>query len=484
MKLILLLVVPLLLLASTFHTPQIIKDNSAAVVKIFNYAIEPNYYIPWNMKNQTASTGSGVVIENRLILTAAHVVSNNTYLQVQKSSDSKKYIAHVKWIAHDADLALLELEDDTFFTDTKAIKIGELPKRQDGVAVYGYPTGGSQISITQGIISRIELTTYVHSSVGLLAIQIDAAINPGNSGGPAFNQDGEIVGITMQGIPSSNGIGYIVPVPIIKHFLKDIEDNKYDGFPEDGIYIEHMENSDLKHHYKTENQSGILVTSVIKNSPAEGILKTGDVILKIDNHIIADDNTVKADGLERVLSAYIVQKHFIGESVSFDIIRDGKKKNIQLELKPSKSIIPLEHEVRPKYYIFGGVVFMPLTQNFLKSWGKKWRKDAPLEFLYQLYHAALTKDAKKEIVFIKTILPDRINAGYTINNQIVESVNGVSINTFNDLVNLIEKSKNDVKIVTSFGSTIILDKQKALKAERQLLNHYAIKEKMYLRESK
>src|SRR5438477_12889374 len=103
-----------------------------------------------------------------------------------------------------------------------------LPDAKDPVVVYGYPTGGTSLSVTKGIISRIEFTGY-NLSVPGLRIQIDAAINPGNSGGPA------VVGEEMAGIAFSRlgggtqNIGYIIPSEEIELFLKDIADGKYDG---------------------------------------------------------------------------------------------------------------------------------------------------------------------------------------------------------------------------------------------------------------
>ncbi|MFC2073803.1 S1C family serine protease, partial [Campylobacterota bacterium] len=234
MKYFLLMLLPLLLCANSFHTEEESKLNSSAVVKVFSYSVSPNYSKPWNPGSSKSGTGSGVIIDGNMILTAAHVVSDVTYIEVQKHEDPKKFFAHVKWMAHDADLALLEVEDDTFFKGTVAKKLGTTPKRQEGVAVYGYPQGGNKISITQGIISRIEFTQYVHSYVELLTIQIDAAINPGNSGGPAFNSKGEIVGIAIQSLADSNNIGYIAPVNVIQHLFDDIQDGKYDGMPNDG----------------------------------------------------------------------------------------------------------------------------------------------------------------------------------------------------------------------------------------------------------
>ncbi len=481
MKKILLVILPFVLSASSFHTEKVIKDNNSAVIKIYTHSIKPNYYLPWLSGEQESSTGSGVIIDNNLILTAAHVVSDATYLEVQKSTDPKKYFARVKWIAHDADLALLEVEDNDFFIHTKAIKLGSMPKRQDGVAVYGYPEGGSQISITQGVISRIEHSTYVHSKLDLLTIQIDAAINPGNSGGPAFNKKGEIVGIAMQGLLSSNSIGYIVPTPIIKHFLKDIEDTVYDGFPDDGTYIQSMENIDLKKHYAMEGRTGLLITQIIKNNSVDGYLRREDVILEIDGHTVADDGSVKTDGLERISANYLIRKHFVEETINIKILRQGKEKLITVPLKKMTSIIPFEHDLLPRYYIFGGMVFIPLTKNYLHAWGKDWKQDAPMNLLYQVSFIDFTDTRQKEVIFLKDLLPDKINSGYDAYHELIKEVNGVSIYSLDDLVKQIETAKKEVKILTSHGKIYILNKKRALNAEKRIFENYGIKKKSYLR---
>ncbi len=476
----LLLILPLFMFASDFHTDKIIEKNSAAVIKIFSYAVTPNYYVPWSMHGQSASTGTGVVIKGNQILTAAHVVSNATYLEVQKSLDPKKYFAEVKWIAHDADLALLEVKDEIFFEKITPMTIGSLPKRQDGVAVYGYPTGGTQISITKGIVSRIEQTVYVHSAIDFLSIQIDAAINPGNSGGPAFNKSGEIVGIAMQGMTLSNSIGYIIPTPIIKHFLKDIEDGRYDGFPDDGVYIQEMENRALKQYYKTQKRSGVLVTSIIQGSSADGYLKPDDVILEVDGHAIADDNSISTQEIKKVSTNYAIKKHFIGEEVHFKILRQGKVLEVAMPLKGHVSKIPFEHEKMPRYYIFAGMVFTPLTQNYLGAWGKDWDKKAPVDFLYAFRHADITKSDDQEIVVLQGALYNKINAGYSPSNEIVKSVNGTEIHSLTDLAKIIDESSETVVVKTYTSSVYIIDVKEAQKVEQQILTQYRVSKKSHL----
>ena len=195
--------------------------------------------------------------------------------------------------------------------------------------------GGDTLSITKGVVSRIEHQPYVHSSITLLAGQIDAAINPGNSGGPVI-VDGKIVGVVMQGIPSSQNIGYMVPAPIIKHFFEDLSDEQLDGFPNLGVYMQYMENPDIREKYTMPvNITGVLVNQVIPGSSADGIIQPGDVILSIDDSPIANDGTVEFRAKERTNLAYIVQKHQIGDDLNLKILRNGKVQNLSVNLSSS-----------------------------------------------------------------------------------------------------------------------------------------------------
>jgi len=479
---ILLLIIPIIVWGSTFHDEEKIKTISSSVVKIFTVSVKPNYYQPWQMRAQKFSTGSGVIIKDNLILTAAHVVSNGVYLEVKKSSNPKKFIAHVKWISHDADLALLEVEEKSFFQNTRPLNIGSMPRRQDGVAVYGYPRGGNEISITQGIISRIEQTVYVHSDFDLLSLQIDAAINPGNSGGPVFDQEGNIIGIAMQSLSSADNIGYLVPTPIIKHFLDDIKDGQYDGFPDDGLYIQSMENQNLKTHYQMKGRTGVLVTKVVPRSSSDGYIQKDDVLLSIDGVNVADDATVLIEGNGRVAANYLIRSHHINEDFEVTLLRNAKVLHIKVPSKALVSLIPFEHDKLPRYYIFGGVVFMPLSKNYLFEWGHSWGQKAPIRFVDIMRNANVPSEEHKEIVFVHSVLADRENAGYDLSHAIVTKVNGVKVDSFNTLVNAIEKSKSkDIKISLQGGSIIILNKDKAQAANERLLQRYGIKDSSYLK---
>ncbi|KAL5654412.1 hypothetical protein ACJX0J_033731, partial [Zea mays] len=140
-----------------------------------------------------------------------------------KRGSDTKYLATVLAIGTECDIAHLTVNDDEFWEGVSPIEFGTIPVLQDAVTVVGYPIGGDTISVTSGVVSRIEILSYVHGSTELLGLQIDAAINSGNSGGPTFNDRGKCVGIAFQSLKheDAENICYVIPTPVITHFIED-----------------------------------------------------------------------------------------------------------------------------------------------------------------------------------------------------------------------------------------------------------------------
>lgn len=269
-----------------------------AVVKIFAVSSSPNYFLPWQNKAQREVTGSGFVISGRRILTNAHVVADQTHMMVRKHGSPIKYHAHIEAVGHECDLALVRVHDDEFWEGMLELELGDIPFLQESVAVVGYPQGGDNISVTGGVVSRVEPTRYVHGAAHLMAIQIDAAINPGNSGGPALMED-KVVGVAFQNLANAENIGYIIPVPVIKHFLADVEETgDYIGFCSLGITCQSTENVQLREHLKMPaGLTGVLVNKIHPLTDTSRCLKRDDVILAFDGTPIANDGTGSASHL-------------------------------------------------------------------------------------------------------------------------------------------------------------------------------------------
>lgn len=448
-----------------------------AMVKIFTVSASPNYYAPWRVHDPNQVTGSGCVIGGKMIITNAHVVSNAKFIQVQPYGDADRYNAQVKYMAHEVDLAILEVEDKGMFRDVRPLKLGKLPDTLDDVLVYGFPTGGTTLSITKGVLSRIEYQSYSHSRGLFLAGQIDAAINPGNSGGPVI-KGGKIVGITMQkavqrGVENT---GYMIPTPVIKHFLKDIRDGAYDGFPLVGFSYQDLESPALRTKYKMgQKQTGVLVTHVNWNSAAQGILKQGDVLLSVDGHEVANDGTVEFRKNERTDFIYYVHAHQLGEDLKLRVLRDGSEREMTVRLAvtagDAKMIDSYAYDTEPDFFVYGGFLFMPITENYLCTW-----KNCAAPERISIYLSKKPTEKKRDMVVIVRALPDDINKGYhSLNNFVVDRINGLEYVDFEDFYNKVMGLPGEfITFTDDVKRQVVINRSEAAEAHQRIMQDYRI----------
>jgi len=352
-----------------------------AVIKVFATIQEPDFENPWQMGGVQQATGSGVVIGGKKILTAAHVVADQTFLQVQKTdiNDPELRPARVFAVSHECDLALLELEadDPTFYQGIDPMDIGELPHLRDKVYVAGFPVGGEELSITEGVVSRIEGQPYEHSQHVLLAVTVDAAINAGNSGGPVFSTDSKLIGIAFQAMVGAENTGHIIPPPVIRHFLEGVNragPENYLGFPSLGVEVQHLLNPLLRQHFgMAADQSGVLVTNTIWGNSAHKILQKGDVVLAMGKtnggkKKIANNGTIPYGDSHRVDFLIDVTLFQCGEKLHLSVLREKKVVDVTLTLQPQFDLVPLaQHDILPPYYVYCGMVFQLLSLDYISN---------------------------------------------------------------------------------------------------------------------
>ncbi|WP_243748836.1 S1C family serine protease [Pseudomaricurvus alcaniphilus] len=457
-----------------------VEQLKDAVVKIHTTSTPPDYFTPWRLLNASQGSGSGAVISGKRILTNAHVVADATYIQAQKHGDPKKYLARVAFVSHEADLAILEVEEASFFDGLRPLAIGKLPAPLQEVSVFGYPFGGTTLSITRGVLSRVEHQYYAHGSGYLLAGQIDAAINPGNSGGPVI-VDNRIVGVVMQANTSGSAenLGYFVPPSVIRHVLKDAEDGVHDGFPRLGFRTQDLDSPAMRRLYGVENQSGgMLVVDVFDGSAADGKLLPGDVILAIDGFAIADDSSIEFTRNLRTNYKYALDQYHHGDRVELRLVRAGQRLTIDLTVdRPPRHyslVVPEQFEQQPQYLIYGGVVFVPLNMNLIKRWGRDWHRKAPVDFL-EARNQRSTEQRRQLVVALKVLAAD-VNLGYhDWKNWLIESVNDVPIADFNQFCQWVTSEPREF---TAFrdarGYQMVIDHADAVASEAVVLERYRV----------
>lgn len=424
----------LMLLAGSTHGAD--GDVRTSIVKILTTHRFPDLTKPWTRDPAKKSSGTGVVIAGKRILTNAHVVRYASQIYVQAYQSDSKIPAKLIAMASGIDLAILELEDDSFFESRPAVAFAEqLPQTKDGVSVYGYPLGGDELSITEGIVSRIEFVGYYRNTLGL-RIQVDAALNPGNSGGPGM-KDGKLMGLVFSGIRQADNIGYLIPTEEINLFLEDVADGKYDGKLRMFTELQTTENKALRARLDMDESLGGVIVQQPADSTHESVLREWDVITKIGDHDIDREGKVQIANDLRLHFMYLIPKVAQDAKIPLTILREGQSLDVQLQLRIDRNLLlkPLKNTY-PSYFILGPFVFSVATQDLVERLGRLETlltlRQSPM--IYRRADECAFEDEQMVIVASR-MFPHEISKGYDDPIlHVVDRVNGVQIKNLAHLI--------------------------------------------------
>ncbi len=277
---------------------------------------------------EVPALGSGfIVTDDGLVITNEHVIRNASKIKVTLP-DSREFDAEIIASDPDYDLAVLKINGRDLpyaeLGDSDSLIIGEWV-----IAIgnpFGYLLEDAHPSVTVGVISALHRSIKTGGEVsGVYAdmIQTDAAINPGNSGGPLVNALGQVIGVNTFIITKSGGsmgMGFAIPINRVKFILSEVK--KYGRIRQIWIGLALQEITPLiARSLDLESTSGVIVAQVERGSPAERAgIKLGDVIVEV--------NGVKIRNIDSAKKAIFGSK--IGDSLSFVLIRDGKRKEVKL----------------------------------------------------------------------------------------------------------------------------------------------------------
>jgi S1-C subfamily serine protease len=454
---------------------------SASVVHVQVYRSAFDWSMPWRQKAVQGALGSGFLIDGGRIVTNAHVVADARQILVRRPDQANPRIATVEAVAHDCDLAVLRVEDSGFGEGLEPLALGELPRTGTQVLTYGFPLGGQDVSSTAGIVSRVEMRGYVHSGPDAhLVVQTDAAINPGNSGGPVV-QEGRVVGVAFQGFPGFDNMGFFIPIPIVRHFLEDLEDGTYHGFPDSGLETSAL----LSPAYRRERglpagSSGVVVNRVVPGSTAEGVVEPGDVLLEVDGQRIANDGTIGI-GDARVTFQTLFDARQVGDTVRLGVWRGDRE--VELTATARRVLrydgMRNRYDVAPRYVVHAGLVFMPLEAELLKMFGRNWAQNANRDLVWhQLFREAeRPEEADREVIVLVRILPHSVNSQMAWGGPVaVEAINGLPIRSLEDVVRAFDTGEGRFDEIVFEGDAGIeaLDREQARAAHEEILQQYAI----------
>lgn len=423
-----------------------------SVVKLFCRELKPNYSMPWTTKRQHSSTSTAIVhsLGERLLLTNRHCVAHASCVEVRKRGDDQKYEAEVLARGVDCDLALLTVRDEAFWACGLAAQefCEDVPALFAEVVCVGYPTGGDNLCVTKGVVSRVDYEENADPWRNRLVVQIDAAVNPGNSGGPALIDDGTCVGVAYQSLKdgSTENIGFIIPVSVVAKFLRAWRRGggasppagealsgapaRVTSFGHGRFSVQKLENAGMRRALgMRDGQRGVLVKGVDPTAPNAEALREGDVILELDGVPIGNDGCVPfgcgSTKHDRVPFPYLAVDKFVGDSLEARVLRDGAEQSCSLRLCAVEPLVPFEKEAPwlLDYVVVGGLVFVVLSQQYLRAtFGEKWRKEG-CNGLREIMDSKVREFVDEQVVVLSYVLAHTVNLGFQeIRNTRLESL--------------------------------------------------------------
>jgi len=491
MKRCLFLVVPILMIMLLGDAGRAELTNSrieTQVLRIFATKRAGYYHKPWKSPDFIQVKGSAFFFSDEklfpgqrgLILTNAHAVALAQSIKISNGKEKRRYDVNLVGVCNTADFAVVKMEAGELEIYERRngkvvpLQLGNSDQLRVGHKVlgWGYPLGGERISKSEeGEISRIEVNRYAYSGDRWLMVQASLQQNRGNSGGPVL-KDGHVVGMSFQGIRTSDRINYFIPINLVRRLVPALGDQS--RIPQ-WQYLAQSMFPRLKDYYNLDaDQGGILIDYVIPGGgPQKFGLRDGDILVEIDGHEIDNFGDIFYEPIgQRVYYEEILNRKLVGDPLSLKVIRKGEVKEISGSVGEGLPVLVPRIFAPPNYFIFGGIGFVELTLNCIDNLGKSG------EAFRAKYASEYPQKPYQKIIIISEIFPE-----YGLVNTVpflkrIEKINGEEVLNISDLYQKLQTLKEQGKkkaILETAGHILLpLDIDSADKLDAGIKEKYGI----------
>lgn len=453
------------LIASATHSLSA-EDLQDSVVRLTTQIRLPNPVRPWVRASPIEGSGTGVHIGGGRILTNAHLVLYATEIDVLSRGGRERTEAKVQHLDPESDLAILVAKDSDLLEKLPVMTLAENdPKPQENVSVHGFPVGGDQLSVTQGVISRIEIASLGIGNLGKV-LQVSAAINPGNSGGPGV-VNGKMVGLVFSRLEQAENTGYLISTDEVRHFLEDIKDDKVDGKlgMELRSNFQGLENETLRKMLKVPAGSHGILLAPDDDRKLRGGLQPYDILTHVGNFEIDDEGTGRLESGMRVPVFYLAQLVVKDGKIPMKLLRDGKSMTIDFPAVRSRDLLiqQLRGEDIP-YFIHGPLIFEPIVREaapiFTRFNPELLARNSP----WIVRNEDLKSFPGEELVVVGApMFQHRCMKGYDeVLGQVVKSVNGIPIRNFLHMVEVLRNAEEPylkIEFAERLSSVLVFDQK-------------------------
>jgi PDZ domain-containing protein len=441
-----------------------------------------DHYQPWKHMNLTQRTACGTAVGPYQVITTASRVTDTAFIRARRFGQNEYINAQVQVIDYDSNLCLLQLDQKTMTKPLQPLTFSESYQKGAEVEFYWLSAIG-RIQTGRGFIQdhKVQKSTLSHAH---FLNYIISNISQSASSAQLFFLKGEPIGIAASS-SKENKQARLIPAERIKHFLADVADGAYQGFPAFGFDTAELLDPTLRKYLKMpeDMQQGTYVRDVHNVGTGCKALQAGDVVLQIEGAELDAHGRYVDAKFGQIGFPHLISRRNIGETLEFEIWRDGKKQVLSIRAEnfaaPEMLVPYYEYDRQPKYIVTAGFVFQRLTRPYLMKWGGDWQgKVDPHIYHYLRTMAYKPSEERKEIMILSHVIPADINLGYhSMRQEVVKTVNGKTIGSIQDIADALKlnpDSRYDVIEFEHSNPTVVIDRSQLAQANAQISQRYGI----------
>ncbi|MBC8218008.1 MAG: PDZ domain-containing protein [Planctomycetes bacterium] len=393
---------------------------------------------PWRHKALTHNHAHACAVGEYEVLTTAWNAANLAYVKGLRHGQNEFVGAKVKLVDYESNLCLIELDPNAMGEPLKPLVFSEEYPKGAEVDFY-WLSSDNRMYNGRGYLDRVRVQRTNISYEKRLHYVVANTSRP-TSTGQVYCIDSKPIGIACWA--NDNKEAGLIPGEVINSFLRAASKAEYAGFGAVGFAVSDLLDPVMRSFLKMPPslKDGVYVNDVHTLGTACEILKQGDVILAIDGKRLSSYGRFEHAKYEQLDFEHLITSRNVGDNISLEVFRDGRKKQVKTEVtnfKTTQMLVPFhEYDRQSEYVITGGFILQKLTREYLGQWGDDWTgKVSP--HLYHYYRDLAYKPApdRSEIVILSYVLPSPISLGYKDLGQLVVSkFNGMAIRSIADII--------------------------------------------------
>ncbi|MGA2864810.1 MAG: hypothetical protein ABSF95_10010 [Verrucomicrobiota bacterium] len=437
-----------------------------------------DYYQPWS-KGLRRLQKAGLVVGEREVLTTADELFERTLVRLQKGGRGQWWMGQAAWIDYHANLALVTTAEADFWRDLKPATLGSAAPSQGAMQILRWREGNLEnrrAEFTQFSVREGQLSPLNH-----VVLEVSSDIQGVGWGEPVV-VNAQVAGL----LTAQEGRNcYALPASSIRAILQARRQGAYPGLGYFHFYWQPAKNTaSLAWLGLTGEPRGVMVVHVPDRPDGrDQVLKPKDILLNIDGFdldIQGDYNDPEFGHLN--LEALATRGKWAGQDLKMQLWREGKPMAVSYclpKFEYTNALVPYAvHDQEPEYLLLGGLVFQPLTDSYLQSWGAEWKRNAPFRLYY--YNSEEPTKERPALVLLSHVLPDAYNIGYQDQKYLVlHKVNGQPVSRLPELRDALQKPLNGYHILEfvhsdSLRRMVLAAGQAEREATARVLEHYGI----------